>query len=74
MRVTGGCGVRQLAAAFSVDADSRQLAGGSASALRTVGYQAVQGRATNVGRSKLRLWRIATAQSGSKLPHSKLRL
>jgi hypothetical protein len=39
-------GVQQLAAAFSVDARSRQLAGGLNSALRTVGYQAVHSRAT----------------------------
>ncbi|HEU0006102.1 MAG TPA: hypothetical protein VFS12_08940 [Terriglobia bacterium] len=38
-------GVRQLAATFSVDAGSRQLAGALNSALRTVGYRAVHTRA-----------------------------
>jgi len=48
-----------------------QLAGGLDSALRTVAYQDVHCQ-DKYGGSKLRPWRIATVESGSKLPHSKL--
>jgi hypothetical protein len=62
-------GLRQLAAAFLVDAGSRQLTANPA--LKIAGAGPSTAGATSLG-SKLRLRRIAPVQSGSKLLHSKL--